>query len=79
MAKGKQSRAKISSAPAKNRVAEFEHSQTVLEGLRKDLEAVRRRLRVSDDLVRALCERLLGRHAELRRLRAVPDELRGPV
>jgi len=75
----KQGRAEIASASGQNRIAEFEHSQTVLEGLRKDLEAAVERLRISDDLVRELSARLLDRHDQLRRLRSASNGFRGAV
>lgn len=66
MSREKQGRAEIATASAQNRTDCLE-----------DLEVVRRRLRVAEDLIRALSGKLLDRHEDLRRLRAVATELRG--
>ncbi len=79
MLREKQSRDEISSRSGQNRIAEFEHSQTVLEGLREDLEIAVERLRIAEDLGRALGARLLDRHDQLRRLRSASNGFRGAV
>ncbi len=48
-----------------------------LEDARHETLAITERLQVADDLARALGARLLDRHDQTRRLRAVPTELRG--
>ncbi len=75
----KQDKTQIASASGQNRAHKSDDIRTVLEGVREDLEITVARLRVSEDLGRALGARLLVRHEEIRRLRAVPDELRGAV
>ena len=79
MSKGKQGRTGIASAAGQNRIGGFNHSRTVLEGVREDLEIAVARLRVSEDLGRALGARLLDRHDQLRRLRSASNGFRGAV